>query len=263
VRHVRAAVCAVLLALLGLLAVISPAAPAQELTLSVAISMKEAVEAIGRGFADSRGGVVLRYNFGASGDLARQIEAGAPVDVFISAAERQMDELAAKGLVEPDARRVFARNVVVAITPMDSPIALTQAADLLQPRVRRIVVGNPKTVPVGQYSERCLRALGLWGRLQPKLVFAENVRQALDYVARGEVDAGFVYATDAAIRPRDVRVAFRPVEETYGPVTYPAAVVRDSKHATLARAFVEALTGADAQRVLQRLGFVPPPSGAR
>jgi len=255
--------CAVLLALLWLLAVVSPAAPAQELTLSVAISMKEALEAIGRGFAGGRGGVVLRYNFGASGELARQIEAGAPVDVFISAAERQMDELAAKGLVEADTRRVFARNVVVAITPADASIALTQAADLLQPRVRRIVVGNPKTVPVGQYSEHCLRALGLWDRLQPKLVFAENVRQALDYVARGEVDAGFVYATDAAIRPRDVRVAFRPAEETYGPVTYPAAVVRGSQHGALARAFVEALAGADAQRVLQRLGFVPPPSGAR
>jgi molybdate transport system substrate-binding protein len=247
--------CAALLALLWLLAVVSPAAPAQELTLSVAISMKEALEAIGRGFAGSRGGVVLRYNFGASGELARQI--------FISAAERQMDELAAKGLVEADTRRVFARNVVVAITPADASIALTQAADLLQPRVRRIVVGNPKTVPVGQYSEHCLRALGLWDRLQPKLVFAENVRQALDYVARGEVDAGFVYATDAAIRPRDVRVAFRPAEETYGPVTYPAAVVRGSQHGALARAFVEALAGADAQRVLQRLGFVPPPSGAR
>src|SRR5437588_4422925 len=241
----------------------APAA-AEELILSVAISMKEAVEGLGRRFTETRRGVTLRYNFGASGELARQIEAGAPVDLFVSAAARQMDELEAKGLIDPATRRVFARNVLVVVKPAaDTTLDLTRAADLLDARVKKIVIGNPRTVPVGQYAEESLRAQALWDRLQPKLVFAENVRQALDYVARGEVDAGFVYATDAAIRPGRVREAFRPAEDTYRPVTYPAAVVRDSTHRALAEAFVELLVGADGQAVLRRLGFQPPAPGAR
>ena len=138
----------------------------------------------------ARPGVTLRYNFGASGDLQKQIEAGAPIDVFLSAAQRQMDELEKQNLIVAATRRAFARNVLVVIKPADSRIDIAKPADLLDARVGRIVIGSPKTVPAGQYAEESLRALGLWDRLQPKLVFAENVRQALDYVARGEVDAG-------------------------------------------------------------------------
>ena len=152
----------------------------------------------------------LRYNFGASGELQKQIEAGAPVDLFVSAAQRQMDELEQKELILPASRRVFARNVLVVIKPADSRLDLAKPADLLDAAGGPIVIGNPKTVPVGQYAEESLRALGLWDRLQPKLVFSENVRQALDYVARGEVDAGFVYTTDAAVRTQSVKEAFRP-----------------------------------------------------
>ena len=232
---------------------------AQEMTLSVAISMKEATEELGRAFMQSRPGVTLRYNFGSSGELQKQIEAGAPVDVFISAAQRQMDELQQKGLIVPATRRNFARNVLTVVKPADSTLDVSKPADLLDPRVRRIVIGNPRTVPVGQYSEESLRTLGLWERLQPKLVFAENVRQALDYVSRGEVDAGFVYTTDAAVRATRVKEAFRPGEDTYRPVVYPAAVVKDSRHAALARAFVELLVSAEGRTVLTRLGFQPPP----
>ncbi len=142
-------------------------ASAQELTLSVAVSMKEAVEEIGRAFTATRPGVRLRYNLGSSGELQKQIEAGAPVDLFVSAAQRQMDELDKRGLVVAASRRVFARNVLVVIKP----------ADLLDARVTRIAIGNPKTVPAGQYAEESLRGLGLWERVRPKLVFAENVRQ--------------------------------------------------------------------------------------
>jgi molybdate transport system substrate-binding protein len=244
-------------------AVASPAAAAEELTLSVAISMKEAVETLGRRFVQARPGVTLRYNFGASGELARQIEAGAPVDLFVSAAQRQMDELEQQGLIDPATRRVFARNVLVVVKPADSTLDLAKPTDLLAARVKRIVVGDPRMVPVGQYAEESLRALGLWDRVQPKLVFAQNVRQALDYVARGEVDAGFVYATDAAVRPGAVREAFRPAEDTYRPVTYPAAVVKDGRHRATARAFIDLLVGADGQAELRRLGFQPPPAGAR
>jgi molybdate transport system substrate-binding protein len=242
---------------------LSAAAAAQEMTLSVAISMKEAVETLGRQFSQDRPGVTLRYNFGSSGELQKQIEAGAPVDLFISAAQRQMDELEQKSLIVSSTRRVFARNVLTVIKPADSKLDIAKPADLAEARVQKIVIGNPKTVPVGQYSEESLKALGLWERLQPKLVLAENVRQALDYVARGEVDAGFVYTTDAAVRPGAVVEAFRPADDTYRPVTYPVAVVKDAKQAALAQAFIALLVSRDGQAVLARLGFQPPPPGAR
>jgi molybdate transport system substrate-binding protein len=251
-----------LLAVVVSLALAGPAV-AQEVTLSVAVSMKEAVEELGRRFAASRPGVTLRYNFGSSGELQKQIEAGAPIDLFVSAAARQMDELEQKRLIVPESRRVFARNVLTVVKPADSRLDLAKPADLLDGRVTRIAIGNPKTVPAGQYAEESLRALGLWSQLQPKLVFAENVRQTLDYVARGEVDAGFVYTTDAAVRGVQVREAFRPAEETYRPVVYPAAVVAGAKQPALARAFIEALTSQEGQAVLARLGFQLAPPGAR
>jgi molybdate transport system substrate-binding protein len=250
------------LLLLGILLAPVPAS-AQELVLSAAISMKDAVEEIGRIFALSRPGTVLRYNLGSSGDLQKQIEAGAPVDLFISAAQRQMDELEKAKLIVASSRRVFARNVLLVIKPADSRIDIARPDDLLAARVRRIVIGNPKTVPVGQYSEESLRAQGLWERIQPKLVFAENVRQALDYVVRGEADAGFVYTTDAATRAAHVKEAFKPAEDTYRPVVYPAAVVAASRQRAPAQAFIDLLLSRDGQAVLARHGFQPPPPGAR
>jgi len=238
-------------------------ASAQEMVLSVAVSLKDAVEELGRGFTASRPGVTLRYNFGASGDLQKQIEAGAPVDVFLSAASRQMDELEKQNLIVTASRRAFAKNVLTVIKPADSRVDIAKAADLLEARVGKIVIGHPKTVPAGQYAEESLRALGLWDKIQPKLIFSENVRQALDYVARGEVDAGFVYTTDAAARAQGVKEAFRPPEDTYRPVVYPGAVVAASKQAALAQAFLDLLSGAQGRTVLAKFGFQPPPVGAR
>jgi molybdate transport system substrate-binding protein len=142
-------------------------------------------------------------------------------------------------------------------------VDIGKAADLLEAPVGKIAVGNPKSVPAGQYAEESLRALGLWDRLQPKLVFAENVRQVLDYVARGEVDAGFVYTTDAATRAQGVKEAFRPPDDTYRPVIYPGAVVAASKQPALGRAFLDLLESPQGRTVLGRFGFQPPPAGAR
>jgi molybdate transport system substrate-binding protein len=129
--------------------------------------------------------------------------------------------------------------------------------------VKRIVIGNPKTVPAGQYSEESLRAFGLWERVQPRLVLAENVRQALEYVVRGEVDAGFVYTTDAATRVGRVTEAFRPAEDTYRPIVYSAAVMAASRQRVLAQSFVDFLVSREGQMVLVRLGFQSAPPGAR
>jgi molybdate transport system substrate-binding protein len=233
------------------------AATAQELVLSVAVSMKEAVEEVGRRFAETPG-VTLRYNLGASGELQKQIEAGAPVDVFVSAGTRQMDELERGGLVVPGTRRVFAGNVLIAIKPADTTLDLPGPSDLLDRRVRRIALGNPRTVPAGQYAEESLRALGLWGRLRSRLVFGENVRQVLDYVSRGEVQVGIVYATDALTRAGRVRLAFSFPEDTHSPIHYPAAVIKGGRHPELARAFVDLLAGPEGQAVIRRLGFEVP-----
>jgi molybdate transport system substrate-binding protein len=231
---------------------------AQELTFSVAISMKEAVEEVGRRFQQTRPGVFLRYNFGSSGELQKQIEAGAPVDLFVSAANRQMDELEKKGVILASSRRTFARNALSAIVPTDSGLGITRPVDLVQPQVQRIVIGNPKTVPAGQYAEESLRGLGLWDALRPKLVLGENVRQALEYVARGEVEVGFVYASDVTARKERVKEAFRPPQTSYTPVTYPVAVVAGSRHVRLGEAFIDLLLGPDGQAALTRLGFQRP-----
>jgi molybdate transport system substrate-binding protein len=236
---------------------------AEEVVLSAAVSMKDVLEELGRGFVAARPGVTLRYNFGSSGELQKQIEAGAPIDVFVSAGERQMDELERKGLIVGATRRVFARNVLTVVKPADSTVDIARPSDLLDARITKIVIGNPRTVPAGQYAEESLRALGLWDRLRPRLVFSENVRQALDYVARGEVDAGFVYTTDVAVRAGKVKEAFRPAEDTYRPVLYPAAVVRGGKQAALGQAFVDLLVGREGRAVLVRFGFQPPPGTGR
>ena len=239
------------------------AATSRELVVSVAISLKEAMEELGRQFEASHGGVKVRYNFGASGQLAQQIEAGAPVDVFVSAGKAEMDRLEKKALVTEHDRRAFARNVLTVVRPADSPIDLVRAEDLLEKRVARVVIGDPRTVPAGRYAEESLRALGLWERLRPKLIFAENVRQALDYVSRGEVDAGFVYVTDVTTRSGRVKEAFRPPDDTYGPIVSPAAVVKGTKQPALANAFLDWLTGPDGRAVLARFGFLSPPAGTR
>ena len=229
---------------------------AQDVTLSVAISLKGVTEELGRSFMAAHPGVTLRYNFGASGDLQKQIEAGAPIDVFLSAAQRQMDELEKQNLIVAASRRAFARNVLTVIKPADSRIDIAKSADLLDARVGRIAIGNPKTVPAGQYAEESLRALGLWDRLQPKLVFTENVRQALDYVTRGEVDAGFVYATDAALVVDKVKVAL--IVPTELPILYPIAPVAGSAQPALARAFADFVVSPTAQAVLAKYGFGKP-----
>lgn len=208
-----------------------------ELLVSAAISLKEAFQEIGRLFT-GRTGTPVVFNFGASGALAQQIEAGAPVDVFASAAAVEMDLLDRQGLLLPGTRRLLARNVLVVVVPADARADLARVADLVKPSFRHIAIGNPRTVPAGEYAREGLQNLKLWDTLYPRLVLAENVRQVLDYVIRGEVDAGIVYRTDAKAGGDRVRVAAIVPEESHHPVTYPIAVLRDSRLTKPARAFV-------------------------
>jgi molybdate transport system substrate-binding protein len=245
------------LALVAVLVFLGAAACGRErgVTVSAAISLKEPLEEVRAHFAADHAGVAVRLNLGGSGELTRQILAGAPIDVFVSASEAHLDEIERAGLCLPGSRRLIATNLLTLVGPQGGP-PLARPEDLLGPAVRRIAVGNPRTVPAGEYASQWLRHIGLWDRLGPKLVFTENVRQALDYAARGEVEAAVVYATD--VRGGQVRAALQPAPGSHAAIRYSAAALRGAADPALARAFVERLTGTPGQAALARHGFLGP-----
>jgi len=227
-----------------------------EITISAAISLKNAFEDIATIFQQRNSGTKVVFNFGGSGDLARQIEAGAPVDLFASAAQKDMDDIDGKGLVASNSRKNFAGNAVVLIKPANSSIAINSMEDLRKKEVGKIAIGNPKTVPAGRYAEEVLKHFNLQESLREKLIFAENVRQVLDYVARGEVDAGLVYSTDAMVRSKEVKVVMKLPESSHPPVVYPIGVIKGTKEESLSRAFVDLVVSAEGQKILNKYGFI-------
>lgn len=231
------------------------------LTISAAASLQDALSEIARDYEAQNPGVRLRLNFAASGTLQQQIRQGAPVDLFLSAAEAQMDALEAEGLVAPETRRALAGNELVLVVPAGGERRVTGFADLAAPGVERVAIGAPASVPAGRYAEEALRSLDLARTVLPKALLGQHVRQVLAYVERGEVDAGIVYRTDAAGGERVHIVAAAPAG-SHAPVTYPLAVLTGSEHPEAARAFAGYLLDARAQEVLRRFGFLPPPTGA-
>ncbi len=244
------------LALLALAVLTSFARPAyaDDLTVSAAASLTNAFGEIAKMYEAQHAGTHVVLNFAASDVLLKQIEQGAPADVFASADEVTMDRAASGGRIDAATRRDFAANSLVLIAPVGGATPAT-LGDLKQERYNHIAIGNPDSVPAGRYAKQALVDAGLWDALQSKLVDAQNVRQALDYVARGEAEAGFVYATDAATQAQKVRVALNLPTAT--PVSYPVAVVAGSAQQRAARSFVEFLLSAQSQLVLARYGFSP------
>jgi molybdate transport system substrate-binding protein len=227
-----------------------------EITVSAAISLKNAFEETAKIFMQNHPGTKVIFNFGASGDLARQIEAGAPVDVFASAAQKDMDDIGKKDLIAANSRKDFAKNGVVLVKPTNSIIPLQTLTDLQKAEIKKIAIGNPKTVPAGRYAEEGLRYHNLWDAVKDKLIFAENVRQVLDYVARNEVDAGLVYSTDAMARSKEVKVVMNLPEVSHQPVVYPIGVIKGTKEETLSREFVDFVISTEGQRILSQHGFI-------
>jgi molybdate transport system substrate-binding protein len=228
-----------------------------EVLVSAAISMKNAFEEIGRVYEATNRDVKVSFNFGASGDLARQIEGGAPVDVFVSAAITDMDTIDSKGLILGETRVNFARNKLALVVPAQSVLRIASFVDLQKLEVKKIALGSPKTVPAGRYAEEVLRHYGVLGSLRERLVFAENVRQVLDYVARGEVDAGMVYSTDAMTRPKEVSVVATAPEGSHKPILYPIAVIKGTKWESAARGLVSLVVSPEGRKILERHGFEP------
>lgn len=242
--------CCMLSCLLAL-----PAA-AQELVVSAAASLTNAFNDVKAEFERANPGVRVTPNYASSGALFRQIEQGAPVDVFASADLKWMNDMISAGFVGENESVLFAQNTLVLVVPTASRISINGVEDLTGEQVRRIGVGTPATVPAGNYSKIALEGLGMWEVLQPKMIFAESVRQVLDYVQRGEVDAGLMYATDAPQGGERVKiVATLPLPE---PVSYPIAPLRNSAQPDLARKYVQFILSDRGQEILAGFGFSRP-----
>lgn len=241
---------------LALVLSLGGAASAAELTVSAAASLTHAFKDLAPLFEASNPGTKLQYNFAASGPLLQQIAKGAPVDVFASADQETMDQAQAQGLVKGEQRRNFVANALVLVVPAGAGKTPASLKDLAQPAYQRVAIGLPASVPVGRYTKAVLEAEGLWPAIAAKMIGAQNVRQALDYVARAEVDAGFVYATDAALMPDKLRVALAVA--TLKPVLYPAAPIVTSPNGAAAQKFIDFLTTAPAQAVFAKYGFGKP-----
>jgi molybdate transport system substrate-binding protein len=228
----------------------------QELIVSAAASLTNAFQEMGQKFEAANPGVRVVPNFAASGPLLQQIEKGAPVDVFASADQKTMDQANEKKLILPETRKDFVSNRLVLIVPMESKLPIKGPQDLTLKEVAKVTMGNPETVPAGRYTQEALTNEGLWETLKPKYINAESVRQALDYVSRGEVDAGFVFSTDAAIAKEKVREAARL--DKHKPIRYPIAVVAGTQKKEPAQRFIAYVLSPEGQQILAKYGFGKP-----
>ena len=227
----------------------------REILVSAAISLKDAFEEIGLLY-EKQTGIRVKFNLGASGLLQKQIEAGAPADIYASAGVRQMDELQSQDLILADTRRNLVRNSLVLIVPADTQIPLHSFEELVGPEVTKVAIGNPKTVPAGQYASQALKNLNLWNRLESRLVLAENARHVLDYVVRGEVEAGMVYSSDVSIAHGKVTVAIPAPEGSHDPILYPIAAVKTTEFPSEAQSFIDLALSRTGQDILAKYGFI-------
>jgi molybdate transport system substrate-binding protein len=226
-----------------------------DLVVSAAASLSNAFGDIGKAYEVKHPGNKIVLNFAASDVLLKQIEQGAPADVFASADEVTMDKASASKMTDASTRKDFAANTLVLIVGANAKTPHT-LQELTAADYQHIAIGNPDSVPAGRYAKEALDSAQLWDKLRPQIVPAQNVRQALDYVARGEAQAGFVYATDAQTQRDKVQVAMTVPTAT--PVRYPIAVTNKSQHADLARDFVAFIVSPDGEAVLKKYGFSAP-----
>lgn len=225
------------------------------LLVSAAASLKETLEEIKPLYQQTQTNKNITYNFGASGALQQQIENGAPVDIFISASKKQMDALEAKNLLIKETRRNLLTNRLVLIVPKSSKssVGLSDFRQLTDPKIKKIAIGELKSVPAGQYAEEVLTKLGILEQVKPKLVLGNNVRQVLSTVASGNADAGIVYFTDAKTSPQ-VKIA-AIAENLHSPIVYPVAILKNSKNVEAAKEYLQLLSSNPAKSIFEKYGF--------
>jgi molybdate transport system substrate-binding protein len=224
-----------------------------EVNVYAAASLTDVMKEIASAYEKESGDKIL-FNFGASSLLARQIIEGAPADMFLSADEAKMDGLEQAGLIATETRRDLLSNLLVIVVPYDSKLVIASPEELVT-KSQRIAVADPRAVPAGIYTKEYLTRLALWQKLEPKIVPTENVRGALAAVESGNVDAGFVYKTDANISSK-VRVAFTVAVEQGPPIRYPVALIKEAKEKSAAAKFLAYLQSAGARKTFERYGFI-------
>lgn len=227
-----------------------------ELNVLAAASLKDSLLRLAAGF-EERENVKIIFSFASSGDLQTQIEQGAPADVFISAGKKQMDALEHRKLIDVDSRLNILSNDLVIVAPETSRVTLNEVEDLMSAEdIERVAIGTPETTPAGYYSKEALSAANAWVSIQPKLVMAKDVHQILSYVETGNVDAGFVYRSDAKLAKRVKRLLTVP--DTYhGPIVYPIAVLREAHNPNLGARYAHYLTEVESSKVFKSSGFQP------
>src|SRR5262249_53194077 len=226
---------------------------AAEINVFAAASLTDVLQELGKGFETQAGDKVI-FNFAASNLLARQISEHAPADMFLSADEAKMDDLQKAGLIVTETRKDLLSNSLVIVVPADSTLSINSPIDL-DAKTKKIAVADPRAVPAGIYTREYLVGLGLWAKLERKVIPTENVRAALAAVESGNVEAGFVYKTDANISKK-VKIAFS-VPSNQGPsIRYPVAIVKEAKNKSGAESFLRFLESENAQKVFERYGFI-------
>lgn len=237
------------LALIGSLSV-----RAAEITAFAAASLTDSLKEIGAAYEKQSGDRII-FNFGASSTLARQIEEGAPADIFFSADEAKMGGLEKKGLILKETRKSRLSNSLVIVVSAEGGPAIESPKDLATDKVKRLALAEPKTVPAGIYAKGYLQRQNLWSAVEAKVIPTENVRAALAAVEAGNVEAGIVYRTDAAISKK-VKVAYEVPRADNPEISYPMAVVRETKQPEAAKKFLQYLDSDDAAKVFEKFGFI-------
>ena len=229
-------------------ALLSSSLFAEEILVSAAMSLKDAFTEMGKDFEKSHKDTKINFNFGGSGQLATQIKNGAPTDLFASASPVDMNTLKKEKLV-PTENTIFTKNEMVLVVPEKSTLK-----KLSSPELKKIALGNPKTVPAGRYAMEVLTFEKLDKELKDKMIFGENVRQVLSYVAQGEVDAGFVFSSDA-LTEKKVKVLTTISDKEHSPIVYPIAVINKSPHQKLAKEFMDYVLSESGKNTLKKYGF--------
>ncbi len=224
-----------------------------ELNISAAASLKDALLELQPLF-EAKNDIVLIFNFAASGTLQKQIEEGAPADIFISAATKQMEALKDQGLIAEDSLKDFLSNSIVLIASDEAKDRIRKLDELTNDNINRISIGTPDSVPAGAYAKESMENLGIWDSVESKIIFAKDVRQVLTYVETGEVDAGIVYSSDAALLKKGVIVGEFPAE-SHKPIIYPLGIIKECKNMEEAKKFITFLSEADSINIFNKSGF--------
>jgi|GEM_PF-68895 molybdate transport system substrate-binding protein len=241
-----------LLLILAVFTLLAVPAYAGDVNLSAAASLREAVTALSGSFSKSNPGVKFQNNFGASGAVAKQIENGAPADLFFSANPQWMEYLKEKKLMDEKSIIILAFNSLVFVGKPGLKVKTMQDVVTLE----KIAIGSPKSVPAGQYAYEALKKAGIAGQLENKLVMARDVRECLMYAERGEVAGAFVYKTDAEQMAKNVKILFTVPQELYPRVTYPVGLTVPGSKKADAAAFHKFLQSPEAKGILEKFGFV-------